>query len=38
MNDISDADVAAITAQLGRPPRGVQSIAHRCPCGRPDVT
>ncbi|NUR09459.1 MAG: DUF501 domain-containing protein [Nocardioidaceae bacterium] len=30
-------DVAAIQAQLGRPPRGIHGIAHRCPCGRPDV-
>jgi hypothetical protein len=30
-----DADV--IGAQLGRPPRGVHDVAHRCPCGNPDV-
>lgn len=30
-------DVAAITRQLGRPPRGVRAVAHRCPCGLPDV-
>lgn len=23
--------------QLGRPPRGVHSVGHRCPCGNPDV-
>jgi hypothetical protein len=23
--------------QLGRPPRGLRGVAHRCPCGRPDV-
>ncbi len=23
--------------QLGRPPRGVTAVAHRCPCGLPDV-
>ena len=23
--------------QLGRPPRGVHEVAHRCPCGQPDV-
>ncbi|MGI9003401.1 MAG: DUF501 domain-containing protein [Pseudonocardia sp.] len=34
---ISDADAAAVTAQLGRPPRGVREIAHRCPCGLPAV-
>ncbi len=30
-------DEAVITAQLQRPPRGVAGIAHRCPCGKPDV-
>jgi hypothetical protein len=30
-------DLAAVAAQLGRPPRGVIGIAHRCPCGLPDV-
>lgn len=24
-------------AQLGREPRGLRAIAHRCPCGNPDV-
>ena len=32
-----DADVAVVAIQLGRPPRGVLSVAHRCPCGLPDV-
>ncbi|MEU6507303.1 MULTISPECIES: DUF501 domain-containing protein [Streptomyces] len=31
------ADVAAFKQQLGRPPRGLRAIAHRCPCGQPDV-
>jgi len=31
------ADIAAITKQLARPPRGIQRVAHRCPCGLPDV-
>ena len=31
------ADVAAVNAQLGRPPRGLRAVAHRCPCGLPDV-
>jgi hypothetical protein len=31
------ADLAAVEAQLGRPPRGTRFVAHRCPCGRPDV-
>lgn len=30
-------DLATVEAQLGRPPRGVHSVAHRCPCGHPDV-
>jgi hypothetical protein len=34
---IEDRDVAAVTTQLGRPPRGVMGVAHRCPCGLPDV-
>ncbi|MCH9720062.1 MAG: DUF501 domain-containing protein [Actinomycetia bacterium] len=31
------ADLAVIAEQLGRSPRGVVEIAHRCPCGAPDV-
>ncbi|WP_042438888.1 DUF501 domain-containing protein [Streptacidiphilus albus] len=34
---VSDEDVAAIAAQLGRVPRGLRAVAHRCPCGLPDV-
>jgi uncharacterized protein len=34
---IDAADVATIEAQLGRPPRGLRDVAHRCPCGSPDV-
>ncbi len=30
-------DVATIEAQLGRPPRGLREVVHRCPCGSPDV-
>ena len=30
-------DEAAVAAQLGRPPRAIHAVAHRCPCGRPDV-
>ena len=33
----SPADVAVVEAQLGRPPRGLRRVAHRCPCGLPDV-
>ncbi|GAB2691492.1 DUF501 domain-containing protein [Thalassiella azotivora] len=30
-------DLAAVGRQLGRQPRGVVGVAHRCPCGQPDV-
>jgi hypothetical protein len=34
---IPAADEAVIEAQLGRPPRAVHEVAHRCACGNPDV-
>lgn len=34
---IDPADQAAIAAQLGREPRSIHEIGHRCPCGNPDV-
>lgn len=34
---IGPDDEAAIAAQLGRPPRSIHDIGHRCPCGNPDV-
>jgi hypothetical protein len=34
---IADADLDAVTAQLGRKPRAVREVAHRCPCGLPTV-
>lgn len=33
----TEADLAAVQHQLGREPRGVVSVAHRCPCGCPTV-
>ena len=36
-SDLDPADVAAVAAQLGREPRGIVGVAHRCPCGAPDV-
>ena len=30
-------DEAAVAAQLGREPRAIHEIGHRCPCGNPDV-
>ncbi len=34
---IGAADHAAVAAQLGRLPRGLRAVAHRCPCGQPTV-
>jgi uncharacterized protein len=34
---VSAADTAAVALQLGREPRGLLTVAHRCPCGLPDV-
>jgi hypothetical protein len=34
---IDQCDAAAVAAQLGREPRGLRAVAHRCPCGLPDV-
>jgi hypothetical protein len=33
----SQSDLEVVQAQLGRTPRDVSAIAHRCPCGAPDV-
>ncbi|MEV0714351.1 DUF501 domain-containing protein [Asanoa sp. NPDC050611] len=35
--EASTRDRAAVAAQLGRPPRAIRNVAHRCPCGLPDV-
>jgi hypothetical protein len=34
---ISAADQQVVAAQLGRPPRAIHAVAHRCGCGNPDV-
>ena len=34
---ISPDDEAAVGAQLGRAPRAIHAVGHRCPCGNPDV-
>jgi hypothetical protein len=34
---VTAEDIAAVSSQLGRPARGIRSIAHRCSCGLPDV-
>ncbi|MFP7761094.1 DUF501 domain-containing protein [Marisediminicola sp. LYQ134] len=36
-DEATPADIATVTAQLGRPVRGVVGIAARCVCGRPTV-
>jgi hypothetical protein len=33
----TEEDLAVVGEQLGRPPRGTRAVAHRCPCGNPDV-
>ncbi len=33
----AERDVATVRAQLGRPPRSIHAVGHRCPCGNPDV-
>src|SRR5207302_2485256 len=34
---IAARDESVIACQLGRRPRGLLAVAHRCPCGLPDV-
>jgi hypothetical protein len=34
---VTATDAAAVASQLGRVPRGSWTVAHRCPCGLPDV-
>ena len=35
--EVGEQDRAVVAAQLGRPPRAMRAVAHRCPCGLPDV-
>lgn len=37
LDPVTAADRAAVAAQLGRPPRALRAVAHRCPCGHPSV-
>ena len=37
MTVIDSVDETVVAAQLGRPPRAIHGVAHRCPCGNPDV-
>jgi hypothetical protein len=34
---VSAEDRVAVGRQLGRTPRAIRAVAHRCPCGNPDV-
>ncbi|SOC47129.1 hypothetical protein SAMN05660748_0639 [Blastococcus aggregatus] len=34
---ITPADRDVVERQLGRAPRALEGVAHRCPCGQPDV-
>jgi len=34
---VDPRDVHAVGAQLGRDPRAIHEVGHRCPCGLPDV-
>ena len=37
LSRVAQADLEAVSRQLGRPARGIAEVAHRCPCGEPDV-
>jgi hypothetical protein len=37
LQPLQPGDLEAVRDQLGREPRGVLGVAHRCPCGDPDV-
>ena len=37
MTAVGRRDEAVVAQQLGRPPRAIHGIGHRCPCGNPDV-
>ncbi|MDT4916606.1 MAG: exopolyphosphatase / guanosine-5-triphosphate,3-diphosphate pyrophosphatase [Pseudonocardiales bacterium] len=34
---VADEDRRIVSRQLGRRPRAIRAVAHRCPCGNPDV-
>ena len=34
---LAEADRTIVAEQLGRAPRAIRAVAHRCPCGNPDV-
>jgi hypothetical protein len=34
---VTQAELEIVARQLGRPPRAMVAVAHRCPCGQPDV-
>jgi len=36
-SELDPHDRAVVSAELGRPARAIRAVAHRCPCGNPDV-
>jgi len=37
VTELDAADRSTVATQLGRAPRAMRAVAHRCPCGNPDV-
>lgn len=35
--ELTAQDRAIVARQLGREPRAIRAVSHRCPCGQPDV-
>ena len=35
--NVANSDREVVARQLGRIPRAIRAVAHRCPCGNPDV-
>jgi hypothetical protein len=35
--ELDETDRAVVAAQLGRTPRAIRAVSHRCPCGNPDA-
>lgn len=35
--ELAPRDRELVGLELGRPPRAIRAVAHRCPCGNPDV-
>jgi hypothetical protein len=37
LEPVTERDLAEVERQLGRPPRAIRAVAHRCPSGHPSV-